>query len=406
MSLTTDFQAASFRGVSFLVAAESTARGKKVAIHEYPNSDRRFVEELGKLPPIFTIEAIVHGDDLINKRLRLEKALERPGQGLLVHPVYGTLTVSALTFTTSSRQAESGQFIFNIRFASSEENITPTPLPPQRSTVSQKAKAARDAIGTVLQDRYQPPSTAFNTDFQVEETLSTWENLEATTDVVIDQISTQAAKFKRTLRTARATVYQAVQTGQKIKTSIETVVDAALNIVSNPSDLDGVWNALITLTSFPNVVRKTAQQIQRSASGVLTNEHFQLISLANSFESKAFTDYLTDIDVDAARSFLGEKYTVLLLNAPATIAEDGLESITTDPDARAAFADLRETADGVFAELESAAFRVVDIVPGKSSLALTTFRFTGSIEQVRNFAGLNDINPANFNLQAMRALSR
>ena len=80
---------ASFRGIPFLVPNETAIRGQKVAIHEYPNLNKRFAEPLGKKPPIIELVCIIHTKDFFQRRADLELALETPGLGELIHPFYG-----------------------------------------------------------------------------------------------------------------------------------------------------------------------------------------------------------------------------------------------------------------------------------------------------------------------------
>nr|MDM8590005.1 DNA circularization N-terminal domain-containing protein [Escherichia coli] len=42
-------QDASFRGVPFKVEEESTGTGRRVETHEYPNRDKPYTEDLGKI---------------------------------------------------------------------------------------------------------------------------------------------------------------------------------------------------------------------------------------------------------------------------------------------------------------------------------------------------------------------
>ena len=48
MSLTnSELFPCSFRGIPFLIERHTTKSGRKTVTHEFPNSDNRFVEDLG-----------------------------------------------------------------------------------------------------------------------------------------------------------------------------------------------------------------------------------------------------------------------------------------------------------------------------------------------------------------------
>ena len=109
MSVLEQLQPASFRGIPFLVNAETKTGGKKTVTHEYVGSDKRFTEELGLLPPSFSIEAVIHGNEAISTRLLLEDALDEPGLGILVHPVYGAIEVKSTIYSVNSNQTKTSK---------------------------------------------------------------------------------------------------------------------------------------------------------------------------------------------------------------------------------------------------------------------------------------------------------
>lgn len=84
-------QAASFRGVPFEVDNEEAEFGRRVQVHEYPNRDKPFTEDLGRATRRITINAYLIGDDYPEKRDRLIAAAEAEGAATLVHPYYGEM---------------------------------------------------------------------------------------------------------------------------------------------------------------------------------------------------------------------------------------------------------------------------------------------------------------------------
>ena len=50
---------ASFKGFEFLFLTETTSSGKKTISHEYPNTDKRFVEEVGIIPKKIQMKKIM-----------------------------------------------------------------------------------------------------------------------------------------------------------------------------------------------------------------------------------------------------------------------------------------------------------------------------------------------------------
>jgi prophage DNA circulation protein len=82
---------ASFRGVTFSVEDDEGSFGRRVQVHEYPNRDKPFTEDLGRATRRLSINAYLIGDDYADQRDRLIVAIETAGPGTLVHPQYGEM---------------------------------------------------------------------------------------------------------------------------------------------------------------------------------------------------------------------------------------------------------------------------------------------------------------------------
>lgn len=406
MSLLEKYHPASFRKVGFLVSTESVSRGKKTVIHEYPNSDQRYVEELGKLPPTFSISAIVHGDDAINQRIRLENALERPGLGELIHPVYGQLQVKALTFRVSSNQTEIGQFIFDVEFATSRENITPEPDTPTNPTISSLAQSARDAANDKLQSLYKTPSTPSVFDSAVSTVNGAFSTVHSTINTVVDKTTAGAAAFDRVYRSITSNISRVVSSAQQLRDNATLLYDTALDVPVLVQQLGAAWDNLIDYPLTVATAPITSHQLERDQNNTAVIEHLKLTALANSYEAQAYTDFTTDTELFAATKRLNNVYNDLFKTQNNDLFDLGLDSIANNSDVRMAFAALRVTARKVFDEKEKIIFRLVDINPGLSSMALTSYRYYGNIDLLEQITTLNEsINVANFN-KIIKALTQ
>jgi prophage DNA circulation protein len=122
--LSKDLRPASFRGVPFQVEGTDIAAGRRTEPHEYPKRDKPFVEDLGRSARELSFEAFVVGADYVAQANALLAAVEEGGPGSLVHPWFGTLTVSIkdparISFSTALGYArvslsfiESGELAF------------------------------------------------------------------------------------------------------------------------------------------------------------------------------------------------------------------------------------------------------------------------------------------------------
>lgn len=87
---------ASFRGVHFLVPSGTAEGGRHAIKHEYPDASTRYVEDNGRCVPDFKLKCVVHGPSAIGRLKQLQAALDAPGPGTLIHPLYGRQFVQVL----------------------------------------------------------------------------------------------------------------------------------------------------------------------------------------------------------------------------------------------------------------------------------------------------------------------
>jgi prophage DNA circulation protein len=109
-------QGASFRGVPFQVDTDSVPVGRRTQLHEFPQRDQPFVEDLGRRTRHYKFTGFVAGDDCLAQRDRLLTALDKDGPGELVHPWFGRLTVTAGECEVSHARNEQGVVRFSLEF--------------------------------------------------------------------------------------------------------------------------------------------------------------------------------------------------------------------------------------------------------------------------------------------------
>ena len=108
---------ASYNDVRFLYQSSSIGGGRKTVTHEYPNSDIRFVEDLGGLRKTYNIEAVVDNNNNNNQRDQLINALDSKNiLGKFVHPEYGAKNVKLINYTINNSKNQLGITTFSITF--------------------------------------------------------------------------------------------------------------------------------------------------------------------------------------------------------------------------------------------------------------------------------------------------
>lgn len=160
MSYLTEKYPASFRGVPFKVEGHTTTFGRKTAVYKLPFESKGVAHlDLGRAPRRFRMKAFLI-ESLPDKTLRAQRdelvaALETPGAGLLVHPIYGRVNVIVednINFLESTQQG--GMIEVELEFVEAREAATQTKQPDAQAEQVKKARALRTAAGQAFEKRF------------------------------------------------------------------------------------------------------------------------------------------------------------------------------------------------------------------------------------------------------------
>ncbi|MEG7525483.1 MAG: DNA circularization N-terminal domain-containing protein, partial [Chromatiales bacterium] len=133
----------SFRGAAFVMRTDDLEFGRRLQVHEYPLRDKPYAEDLGRKARRFTIEVFVAGPDYLADRDDLIAAIEKPGQGPLVHPYFGTLQVSIVSARKRESTRSGGMASFTLTCIEASDLPLPT---AQRNTKPYVEKGAWPVI--------------------------------------------------------------------------------------------------------------------------------------------------------------------------------------------------------------------------------------------------------------------
>jgi prophage DNA circulation protein len=87
----------SYKGVKFICEETDSEFGNRLAVHQYPQHNTPYVENMGRKGRVFNLRAYVIGDDWELQRDSLIRACESQKSGQLVHPDLGTFIVACET---------------------------------------------------------------------------------------------------------------------------------------------------------------------------------------------------------------------------------------------------------------------------------------------------------------------
>lgn len=399
MSVFQNLQSASYKNVSFLVPNESKSSGKKTVDHEYPNSDRRFVEELGKQAPTYIVTAIIHGTDAIQKRITLEKTLRETGRGLLIHPIYGQIQVVATDFTSRGDDTDVGKFVFDITFKDTAENITLNAAATSTQLVSSISSSARDSLDVAFIDQYINLTTPYILQQSTAQLEGVIAQVGTLGDLLPDPSSINLSDLNGILATAENLAPTVVRQGTDFIGQVRGIYNSYESVSGAIADY---YSGYIGLTSFGNDrVAKTlitSKRISEQNNLSVFEDQTRVNALISAYEAASYVDYETDIELNENKAQLEEAYDFIISSS----ADDGL---VFNPDVNAQLNDLRVASRQVLASKLQNTWRVVDIEPGETSLALTSYRYYGDIENIDTLANLNPNSNYSVSDQQLKGLS-
>jgi prophage DNA circulation protein len=153
-------RAARFRNAEFYVKSAETQAGRRVALHEYPKRDEAWPEDMGQKADQFRIEALVIGPEYFKARDTLINALKQRGPGTLIHPYYGSRTVTLQSPARISESPEQGGMArFSLDFVEAGENVEPLARADTQGALWRAADDARTAVSGDFAARFSVSGT-------------------------------------------------------------------------------------------------------------------------------------------------------------------------------------------------------------------------------------------------------
>jgi prophage DNA circulation protein len=119
---------ASFRGVQFWVQSDEVEVGRRLVVHEFPNRDRPFVEDLGEKHTSYHVSAYLASDSVLAEKDSLLAACRRRGVGTLVLPTEGGQMVRCKSARRTHEKDQLGFIAFKLEFVEAGTGLSATPI--------------------------------------------------------------------------------------------------------------------------------------------------------------------------------------------------------------------------------------------------------------------------------------
>ena len=406
MSAIKKYPTASFRGVPFFFRSESAQNGRKTVSHEFPNSSRRYVEDLGELPTVYTMSVFVHGDKDSTgfaERDALKNALDEKGPGLLFHPVYGGISVIATEYSIYSDTSAIGIINFRLRFQVSNADFFAIPEPTRGSTAAglnsqgdQIAEGCRvGVLGAALDTFEKAIDDSFFGQLKAiyEEGLQTLMDIATIIDDgVVKSLGLQGVNRlildPPTFLTNPEVLFPQIASIYRTFSSTSTLdkwVEATRTFVGH---LDSVSLSLIRGNS--SVETRRSQLLNKSQTALM--DSFTVNSLINSYQSANVTEFNTETELADAERNLDDLFQAIVNNP----AENSIVTNINFPQVKTLLLELRNLSKIIFTEKQQYILKVVDFDPKNRSVFFTCYNLYASLDNLPAMSGLNkNVNNSN-----------
>lgn len=400
---------ASFKGASFYCEESSVESGRKQVTHEFPNSDRRYVEDLGKLLPTYKIKAIIGGANYTQAKNALQSALEQGGVGLLIHPFFGNLNVVAKPYTLTETIGTLGEAKFDLTFEVAEANIYPTGSLTNLSNIFSIADSGLSSLTSDINKLFSLKNLFPNNFADAQNLLNAVGNAFGVNTQSFTQDISAINQFSSTLKNFYNNINQTLSSVNSNQAQTVASAPVVSNVTTTSATLPtlgeqtmGLFNATDTLSDNPSnlfviyqkffifnnnqkpIPKTTFQRIQRQNNRDVINGAIRAGSLIQAYRAAAQIDYQNINQLNQINNILETQYKTIN------------NAINVTNTSKAAIASVR---NAVRNYLESDALninQISEVTTNTQPLRTLVYQYYGSTRNLSQIADLNRIKENNF----------
>lgn len=373
----------SFRGAEFLFTSVDTSRGRKLAVHEFPNKNNRYVEDLGAELSTITITAIVHGAFYEEKRNRLQVALDQPGIGILVHPFYGNINVVVQPYTVTEDINDIGAAKFQMTFLEASPNIYPASSGRNKSLINELYLSVYDFIKNDLEGEWLV-NYAKNVLFAAERLRRYYDLLIASTKI-ISSFTGDRNQFVNDIKKANENVYITAQTPATLGSSTTELFSQFDDLASEENERFMANNKVFGFGEDDTQFSTTTEElIERDSNRKLLNGSINAISLTNMYDAAVNLEYTDELELNRIGDILENNYQILINSENSEVA----------PEALAQLNNLRTQTRIFFENLRITINKITEIRTNRMPVTILTYQYYADLDNYNDIINLNDIaNP-------------
>jgi len=336
MTILSLLRGGSFKGASFLVNSAVTSAGRKQVKHEFPNSSRQSIEDLGFRPRVFSLVVettadFVDGDidpqTYFDNRNKLMDALEAGGPGILSHPFFSTdIEVVARPFNVSENVEELGIARFSLTFDISNAEDAPVPDVVALSNINAKVNEVTDQYTLDMEEAFKI-SNGFNLEEAVDRGNEFFDEVVGSVDkfAVVDLVISGTEKlneFSSKIIGFQGDIVALVQAPSDLASAIVGTVQSVRGLYATAESALNVYLDLFDIgDNLAAVFGTTSNRTERRINQSLLTDSVQGIVLTEAYQTAAVREYDTVEEVDEIKGLLEEQF-IKIVNAGLPVVSE------------------------------------------------------------------------------------
>jgi len=390
MSILNQLQEAQYKGAPFLILSARTEGGRKTAIHEFPNSDNREIEDLGLNRKSFSITGIIPDNNYFERRDALISKLESEGPGILVHPWLGQIEVQLITYILNENTTDLGRAVFTMEFKAKDDPVEPT-------TSGDNLQLALDSSAKILQQLTDNIAGRFNVTRSFALNFTTAEgNILDSLTAFEDNISVNIAdplqinEFTDFLNIFREDTRELILDPISLGARYFELFTLNSTFAATPERQIQVSDKLFQFGDDAGQIPiTTVQRRERALNQDLIIVSMKTNALRDAYIQSQVIDYVSDIQLDQREDDLEDKFQEL-----STLAEENPELLPDETFAEVQ--ELRNLTREFFDKERVQVFRIVDFNTVPTSATIISHQLYGTTENAEGLVALNESNDPTF----------
>lgn len=305
---------AAFRGAAFHVEAHDAELGRRVQVHEFPLRDTAYAEDLGRATRRFSLQAYVLGDDYLDRRDALVRAVEQAGAGKLDHPYLGEMQATCTACRVQETTREGGMCRFSLEFVEAGDAA----LVLRAAQTSSAAVARRDEALIAAQGAFtarhkvagQPEFVAAAAQGQLGKALDTMRSAAGQVRAVAGKVAQLARAVTKAKQDLIGIVYEPAAAAQAVLGNLRLLVR---EVAYGPREALALARSFYSfnLDLLPPQGSTPARR-QQAANQAAMGHLVRLGAAAEAAGAAAVLDFDSYQDADATRTELVEVLDALL----------------------------------------------------------------------------------------------